>query len=435
MRVLLATDHYPPSIGGAQIQSRLLARGLRTRGHDVIVATVWQDGMPAVEDDDGVAVHRLRQLRTLPGLAGAPRKRHQPPFPDPLTTFALRREITRFRPDLVHSYGWVSYSCAVALLGSRTPLVLTARDFAYACANRTLMRDGRECSGPGLAKCLACAGRHYGRARGPLAAFGVLSGRPLLRRKASVVVCVSSYVEDVVRRDFAGSGAASIPTCVIHDAVARTAGPEPHGGDPAVLGRLADLPDEPFLLFVGALRAVKGVGELLAAYAQLDRPPPLVLIGTREPDTPAIPSSVRVLTDVPHETVLAACERCLFGVMPSLFPEPFGTVVCEVMSCGRPVIGTEPGGHNDMIDDRETGLLVPRGDVQALAAAMAELLSDPELRERLGEAARVRAGEFSPAASLSRYERLYAELTVDGEGPFAGRAERAPAAESRRVAG
>ena len=217
------------------------------------------------------------------------------------------------------------------------------------------------------------------------------------------------------------SGAASIPTCVIHDAVAAAGGSEPGEDDPAVLGRLADLPDEPFVLFVGALRAIKGVGELLAAYERLDSPPPLVLIGTCEPDTPAIPPSVRVLTDVPHEAVLAACARCLFGVMPSLFPEPFGTVVCEVMSCGRPVIGTEPGGHTDLIDDHETGLLVPRGDVEALAAAMAELLSEPELRERLGEAARIRAGEFSPAASLSRYERLYAELTVDSEGTSVGR--------------
>src|SRR4051812_45260312 len=66
MRVLLASDDYPPYIGGAQIQTHLLATQLKARGHDVAVATVWQDDLPSYEDGDGVRLHRLRQLRTLP---------------------------------------------------------------------------------------------------------------------------------------------------------------------------------------------------------------------------------------------------------------------------------------------------------------------------------------------------------------------------------
>jgi glycosyltransferase involved in cell wall biosynthesis len=165
------------------------------------------------------------------------------------------------------------------------------------------------------------------------------------------------------------------------------------------------------MLFIGALRRVKGVNELLAAYALLEGPPPLVLIGTVEPDSPtSFPPGVIVLEDVPHDAVLAACERCLFGVMPSVLAEPFGAVVCEVMSRGKPVIGTAPGGHADMIVDGESGFLVPRGDVTALAAAMRTLASDPELRKRLGAAARVRAARFVPAVTLPQVERLYEEV-------------------------
>jgi glycosyltransferase involved in cell wall biosynthesis len=102
--------------------------------------------------------------------------------------------------------------------------------------------------------------------------------------------------------------------------------------------------------------------------------------------------------------------------MPSLWPEPFGTVVGEVMSCGKPVIGTEPGGHTDMIDDGRTGLLVPRGDVRALADAMQLLISDSRLRERLGEAARARAGQFSADVSIPALVRLYARLEREGAG-------------------
>ena len=75
MRVLLATDNYPPYIGGAQIQSHFLAAELRDRGHEVIVATVWQSGLPSTEDDNGVRVSSLTTAahiaRSLRGSAGS----------------------------------------------------------------------------------------------------------------------------------------------------------------------------------------------------------------------------------------------------------------------------------------------------------------------------------------------------------------------------
>lgn len=408
MRILLATDHYPPYIGGAQIQSRLLAQELHRRGHDVAVATVAQTGLPALEDDVGVPVHRLRQLRTLPGLMRSRHQYHQPPFADPVTSIGLHRLIRKLRPDVVHSYGWISYSCAAALLGRQTPLLITARDYAYSCANRTLLRDGEECAGPGLAKCVACAGRHYGRPRGWIAALGVLGSAPLLRRKATAVHSISSYVQEIMRRDFL-DGHAAIPEHVIPDAISQIASSPGEDGQT----QLARLPSEPFLLFIGAFRRVKGIDELLAAYRLLDGPPPLVLIGTMEPDSPTtFPPGVHVLTDVPHEAVLAACRRCLFGVMPSKWPEPFGTVVCEVMSRGRPVIGTKPGGHTDLIIDDETGYLVPAGDVSALAHAMRTLIEDGEKRQRFGRAAAARAALFTPEVSVPQLERLYEELAT-----------------------
>jgi glycosyltransferase involved in cell wall biosynthesis len=411
MRILVATDHFPPFIGGAQIQSRTLSQELRRRGHDVAVATVWQNDLPAVEEDEGVAVHRLRQLRTLPGLARLRAQHHQPPFPDPVTTFQLRRLIGRLRPDIVHSYGWISYSCSAALLGSDIPLIITSRDYAYGCAKRTLMYNGSECSGPALVKCLGCAGRHYGRAKGWTAAAGVLGSRPLLRRKTSAIHSISTYVQEMVRRDFLDDrlhGGDGDRNSVIHDVVGNA--PTTLGANGAEPARLRELPDEPFMLFVGALRRVKGIEQLLAAYETLVSPPPLVLIGTIEPDTPSsFPAGVHVLTDFPHAEVMAAWERCLFGVLPSLWAEPFGTVVCEAMSRGKPVIATRPGGHTDMVIDGETGLLIERGDVAALAEAMRFLLENADERERLGEAARVRAEAFTVDVSMPRIEHLYEE--------------------------
>jgi glycosyltransferase involved in cell wall biosynthesis len=418
VRILLATDNYPPFIGGAQIQSRVLARELRDRGHKVVVATIWQNDMPALEDDKGISVHRLRQLRTIPGFARRRRQHHQPPFPDPVTSFELRRLIRRFRPDIVHSYGWISYSCAAALLGKNIPLLITARDYAYSCANRTLMRDGELCSGPAPLKCLACAGRYYGRPKGWLAALGVLSSKPLLMRKVRAVHSVSSYVEAIMRRDLPDDGDMT-PRQVIHDAVRLPL--ETRGGarvDEAD-SALEKLPEGPFMLFVGALRRVKGVEELLTAYELLEDPPPLVIIGTLERDSPTdFPAGVRVLTDVPHDAVMSAYERCMFSVMPSRWPEPFGTVVGEAMSRGKPVIGTNPGGHTDLIVHGETGLLVNSGDVPALAHAMQVLISDPEMRERLGRAAAQRARLFTAEVTIPRIEALYERLINQSAAPL-----------------
>jgi len=407
MRILIATDYYPPFIGGAQIQSRLLARGLRDRGHEVLVATVAQPGRTADEWDDGIPVRRLRHLRTAFHSRRQGVQSHHPPFADPVTVLGLRRVVRAFGPDVVHSYGWISYSCAAALARTGVPLLLAARDYGYACANRTLLRDQRACDGPALLKCLGCAGRNYGRPKGWLAAAGVLGSRGFLRRRVGALQAISAYVLETARRDFLHD--ADVPVHVIHDLV-RTDDAD-HTGDPGVRPWLERLPAEPFVLFVGALRQAKGVDELLAAYRLLDEPPPLVLLGTIEPDTPAsFPPGVHVLTDVPHAAVLAAWDRSLFGVMPSRLPEPLGTAVMEAMARGRAVIGTEPGGHADMIVPGETGLLVPRGDVGALAGAMRTLIADPALRERLGAAAAARSARLGPAATLPALERALAEL-------------------------
>ena len=118
---------------------------------------------------------------------------------------------------------------------------------------------------------------------------------------------------------------------------------------------------------MGALRREKGVEILLESYKRLEHPPPLVLIGTREPDSPGeLPPGTTLLTDAPHAAVLAAWDRALFGVLPSLLPEPLGTVVCEGMTRGKAVIGTRPGGHSDVLTDGVTGLVVPSGDTASL---------------------------------------------------------------------
>ena len=153
---------------------------------------------------------------------------------------------------------------------------------------------------------------------------------------------------------------------------------------------------------------MKGIQVLLDAYASLGDPPPLVLLGTFEDDTPAaLPDGVHALGAASFGTVMEAWKRCMFGVMPSLWPEPFGSVIHEAMLHGKAVIGTVPGGHSDMIENGRSGLLVPSGDPDALRAAMQSLIDDPQRREALGRAGARAARRFSAGVVVPQFEALY----------------------------
>jgi glycosyltransferase involved in cell wall biosynthesis len=75
--------------------------------------------------------------------------------------------------------------------------------------------------------------------------------------------------------------------------------------------------------------------------------------------------------------------------LPSLH-EGLGVAALEAMAAGRPVLASRVGGLGEVVVAEETGLLVPPGDADALAAALARLAGDPALRARLGAAGRAR---------------------------------------------
>lgn len=402
LRILMVSDEWRPYIGGAGLCMELFAAELARRGHSLAVATAWHAEAPDFEDDGAVAVHRIRDLPSRARwISENPTRHTPPPFPDPEAVWRLRRLIRRFRPDIIPAYGWLAHSAATALIGNDTPLVLWGHEYGNVCAKRDLYRLDREiCSGPAPLKCLHCSVAGRGIAKGPVATASVFGVRPLLRRKTTALHSVSRYVAMALERDLGGRPSVVIPN--FHAEGGRL---------PADESILAQLPDRPYILFVGALRRVKGIDELLAAYARLEDPPPLVMVGIRTPDTPdSFPPGVTVLNDVPHPTVMAMWERALFGVFPSKWPEPLATVVHEAMSRGRPAIGTTPGGHEDMIDDGESGFVVPAGDAVALAAAMAKLCDDEALRERMGAVALERAERFTRDEVVPHLERFYHEI-------------------------
>ena len=93
--------------------------------------------------------------------------------------------------------------------------------------------------------------------------------------------------------------------------------------------------------------------------------------------------------------------------------EPFGLSIVEAMAAGVPVIATASEGAREIIDASQTGLLVPIGDVEAMAKAVTSLLDDISERERLSQNAETAVRErFSLDQMVTKTEKIYAEVVA-----------------------
>lgn len=405
----MLAQSFAPVIGGEERVVEDLSLELAGRGHEVAIATLRQPGREPVAPGGGVRLHALESSVARVSRADADRV-YAPPLPDPETVRDLRRVLRRERPDIVHAHNWIVHSYLPLARRSEAALALSLHDYGLICPTKRLLRHGVVCSGPGPVKCLLCASSQYGLARGPMVEAGTRLRERAVRRAVDVFLPVSSTVarlcrlgpDDVYRLtpNFIGE----LP-------------PPPAAGDPG----LAGLPRKPFILYFGDLTVDKGVGNLLRAYRELEQPPPLVLIGRDylgpETDRPG----VHALGPLPYESAIEALRRAMFTVAPSIWAEPFGMVALQAAKAGKATIASDVGGLGDIVRDRETGLLVPPGEIAPLRAALELLIGDEPLRLRLGEAAGLRAEEaFGPEALVPEVECSY-ELAMQS------RADRRPA--------
>lgn len=409
MRILMVTDFYWPFLGGVEQHVRTLSHALHQRGHHVAVATLWNEGLAKEEMDSGVQVYRLPSTTQRSDWLYRERKRPwAPPFPDPEITLGLRRIIRREQPDIVHGHDWLARSFLPLKGWSKAKFVVSLHYYTRSCAKKNLMFGGnaveQPCSGPGFTKCLRCAARHYGAVKGSIATLSNWGANAWEGAAADMFVSVTEATA-------AGNQLTStaLPQVVIPNFLP----PALHNGpaQESLDAYVTQLPKEAFMLFVGDLRPMKGLDVLLRAYATLQDAPPLVLIGKVWPDTPTeLPPNTYVFHNWPNTAVMEAWRRSIIGLVPSIWAEPFGIVVIEAMAGGSPVIASRVGGIPEIVVNGESGILVPPGDAEALAAAMQQLICDEPLRQRMAAAAKKRAAEYEAAAVVPRIEALYQQL-------------------------
>jgi glycosyltransferase involved in cell wall biosynthesis len=173
-------------------------------------------------------------------------------------------------------------------------------------------------------------------------------------------------------------------------------------------------PAQPRLAAVGRLIPIKGFDVLLRAFALARAEVPaltLEVAGAGPLDAElrrAAPEGVTFLGAV--APVSEVYERSAVVVVPSR-GEGFGLVALEAAERGRAAIVSGVGGLPEIVADAETGIVVPREDVQALARAIVQLVGDPELVRAYGIAARQRAlDHFSAEGAADGVARVYRNL-------------------------
>jgi glycosyltransferase involved in cell wall biosynthesis len=372
LRILLVSGIWPPDVGGPASHAPELASFLQARGHRVEVVTTAA-AAPAPRP------YPVRWVsRRLP--AGL---RH-----GAVALLVARRAR---RADVVYATSMVARAALGAALARRPLVVKLTTDEAFERALR------------------------WGLCSGDLDAFQATEGGlvvGLLRRlrsaalaRAARIVCPSEYLAALVPRW--GVPAASV-------AVVANPLPPLSPLPSAEEARRALRLDGPLLAFAGRMSRQKALASALEALAQVEG---VVLVAAGDgPERPTLEQRaqelglagrVRFLGPLPREKVLLLFRAADATLLASAW-ENFPHAVVESLAVGTPVIATRVGGLAELVEDGVNGLLVPPGDVQALAAAIRRFFAEAGLRERLARAARLPAG-LEPEAAYGRIEALLRE--------------------------
>jgi glycosyltransferase involved in cell wall biosynthesis len=360
----MLTDHLPHGDG---LVAHGFIREIAARGHELHVAAGEVDLKRDIPGDVhfhrlGTAGGRMGYMRRVRGL--------------------YRRLCAEREFDMIHQLNPVDVGVSLALADAKPPLVLGPYVPDWAS------------SGPGADADVSAAA---------LRAKRIV--RALQQRRAAAVLLSTQAASEKVS---AGTRARvhELPPGI--DERAWAAAPAPGGQD---------------VLFLANLEVRKGIRVLLDAFERIapELPearlriagggPETDVVRRRVRDTPAL-ARVELLGHVERAQVMTTMQACDVYCLPS-YGEPYGMTALEAMACARPVVATAAGGLQHLVPD-DGGRKTAPGDPAALAGALRELLSDPQLRRAMGERNRAEIERrFAWSRVGERLERIYAE-TVSG---------------------
>ena len=364
MKVLHIYKDYFPIFGGIEGNLKQVAEGQAARGHDVTVLVTNPSDLPGRETLNGVKIVRARRLATVAST------------PLSLTLPLLLRAQ---RPDLVHLHFPYPVGEVSQLFLGRTPYVISYHSDVV--KQKNILRVYR-----------------------PLL-------KRVLRNAAAIMVGSPNYVESSEwLREVRGR-------CVV----------VPYGIDVGRYERLTGNSErvivneeEVTILFLGRHRHYKGGDILIRAVSNISNV--RLLIGGDGPERESwealttrlgLAERVTFLGNIPEDEKPALYQSADIFVLPAVNrAEAFGIVLLEAMASGLPCVTSELGtGTSFVVQNGETGLVVPPRDPAVLADALRTLVDSPELRRQFGEAGRRRLeAEFTTARMLGRISDVYRDV-------------------------
>lgn len=411
MKILMMIQHFPPAYrGGAELQCWKQACALAARGHEVTIWTEWLWGRSARREvRDGVTIRRLglfmpattavqRLHRWLRGKLSGPAEEGPDPFSADGGLSAAPQGPRRIR--LLGIAEWLGHLSFLAEAALAAKAGRGKADVVHVHESHWLAGFGQwvaeQWGVPVFCK-EACG------AVLPWQGGGAVPGWPAWKRRR--MRCTFIAMTPHIRRELEKAGIPAgrireVPNGVeLPEAEAR---PEEHAGA-IYAGNF----------YQGAV--FKAFDVLLAAWGQVHREEPelrLRLFGSGDPgrwkqvaEKAGGGDSVEFAGKT--EELQGEFRKSGFLVLPSRV-EGMSNVLLEAQAAGLPAVVSDIGGNVAVVADGENGLVVPTGDAAALAQAILRLGRSPELRARMGQAARKRMREdFSLEAVAARLEAVY----------------------------
>lgn len=385
LRILMVIQRYPPELGGTETQASRLSAALRARGQDVEVMTLALPGQPAVRYDEfGTKVHAVgpfapKALRTAWLVHATLRS---------ILAQRVREATQRLQPfDILHFHLLNSHAFVGApiadLLGFGTVVKIAG-------------------SGP--------EGDVRRHSDSPWRAFRF----DYLKRTVDRFVALNPETLEELR-------AAGVPDARIapipNGLDARTYAPVP-AEEKRQLRQKLGWPEGPVVLFTGTFRPIKRLDVLMEGLARALKTVPdatLVLVGNGEKEAELRAQIERL--DIAHRVMFYGPQKtetvrqCLqaadvFSLVSDA--EGISNSLLEAMAVGLPSVVTANVGNSTLITHEQHGLVIPVGDGEACGQALARLLPDAALREKVGTNARARVLEtYDMNAIAASYESLY----------------------------
>ena len=364
MKIVHVYKDYYPVLGGIENHIRVLAEMQVERGHDVTVLVANQGNDPGRETLNGVKLIRSLRLVTL---ASTP------------LTFTMPWHLWRLHPDMTHLH--FPYP-----LGEVSQLLMSQSRHCVMTYHSDIVRQKR------LLKLYE-----------PLL-FGIL------RRVQRILPTSSNYVQ--TSPCLAEFSYKCTPVSLSTD-------------NTRFYPRMDSSPlinDPPVILFMGRHRHYKGVDTLIRAMKSVNAQ---LVIGGSGPESAVwkwlatemgVSEKIIFAEDISDRDLPEFYRSGDIFVLPSNSrAEAFGIVLLEAMASGLPCVTTEVGsGTSFVLQDGETGFVVPPSNPEKLAQVLTQLVEEKELRGRLGAAGRKRIeAHFTPSVMADQIEAIYQEVIHD----------------------